>query len=314
MFKYFIKRLILFLVSLFIIMTVLYILTKVSMLRIWSLPHPISEDFADAWEEYKVYITNIFTRWDWGKTQANVKIWNLVFAKFLVSLKYNLVAFVFYFFGGVAFGVLAAYYKNRFIDYVIAFFSMLFNSIPGFVFVFFLILVFGYSLNWVPPQEPFANAATLAKFKGYFIPVIALSVGPMGRISQLVRGEILDSMQSPKYLLLRAKGLTKKQAFFRHGIKDSMVVMVPEIIPIFVFVLNMSFVIEYTYNINGVAELFFKSLISFGGENQAISINTEVAVPIAILLIGIIMVFSLVTDMTIALIDPRIRIHNKKTD
>lgn len=314
MIKYFIKRIILFVTSLFIIMSVLYILTKVSMLSIWSTPHPISEDFAEAWIQYKVYIKNIFTRWDWGTTQLNLRIWDLVLEKFLVSLKYNMVAFVFYFGGGVAFGVLAAYYKNKFIDYIIAFFSMLFNSIPGFVFVFFLILVFGYSLNWVPPQEPFANASSLAKLKGYFIPVIALSVGPMGRISQLVRGEILDSMQSPKYLLLRAKGLTKKQAFFRHGIKDSMVVMVPEIIPIFVFVLNMSFVIEYTYNINGIAELFFKSLISFGGENQAISINTEVAVPIAILLIGIIMAFSLVTDMTIALIDPRIRIHNTKTN
>lgn len=314
MIKYFIKRVILFTVSLFIIMSIMYILTKVSMLRIWSMPHPISEDFAEAWAQYKVYIENIFRHWDWGITRMNYRIWDLVFEKFLVSLKYNLVAFIFYFFGGVALGVLAAYYKNKFIDYVIAFFSMLFNSIPGFVFVFFLILVFGYYLNWVPPQEPFANATSLAKFKGYFIPVIALSLGPMGRISQIVRGEILDSMQSPKYLLLRAKGLTKKQAFFRHGIKDSMVVMVPEIIPIFVFVLNMSFVIEYTYNINGIAELFFKSLISFGGENQAISINTEVAVPIAILLIGIIMAFSLITDMTIALIDPRIRIQAKKTN
>lgn len=291
MFKYFIKRVILFTIALFVIMSVMYILTKVSMLRIWSMPHPISEDFAEAWAQYKIYLSNIFNHWDWGTTNLNIRIWDLVFEKFIVSLKYNVVAFALYFFGGIGFGVLAAYYKNRFIDYIIAFFSMLFNSIPGFVFVFFLILVFGYYFKWVPPQEPFANATTLAKLKGYFIPVIALSLGPMGRISQIVRGEILDSMQSPKYLLLRAKGLTKKQAFFRHGIKDSMVVMIPEIIPIFIFVLNMSFVIEYTYNINGIAELFFKSLISFGGENQAISINTEVAVPIATLLIGIIMVF-----------------------
>jgi len=282
------------------------------MLSIWSTPHPISEDFAQAWIDYKIYISNILTDWNWGSNSMNVPIWDIVLARMVVTLRYNLVAFAVYFSGGVIFGVLAAYYKNKFIDYFVALFSMLFNSIPGFVLIFFLIIVFGYVLNWFPPQEPFANADLLRKVKGYFIPVLALSLGPMGRIAQIIRGEMLDSMQSQKYLLLRAKGLTKKQAFIRHGIKDSMTVMVPEIIPIFVFVINMSFVIEYTYNINGIAELFMKSLISFGDEYSAIIINSEIAVPIATLLVATIMLFSLITDLTLAFIDPRIRIRSKK--
>jgi len=295
-------------------MTVMFILTRVSMLRIWALPHPIIDDFRIAWSEYLVYIENIFTRWDWGYTRSGIPIWAYVFDKMMITLKYNLVALVIYFTGGVVLGVLAAYHKNKFIDYFISLFSMLFNSIPGFVFIFFLILVFGYGLNWFPPQEPFANASLLRTIKGYFIPVVALSVGPMGKIAQTIRGEMIESMQTPQYLLLRAKGLTKKQAFLRHGLKDSLVVMVPELIPLFVFVINMSFVIEYTYNINGIALLFFRSLISFGGENNAIMVNTAIAVPVGVLLIGIIMVFSLISDMTLALIDPRISIKSKKTE
>lgn len=283
------------------------------MLRIWSLPHPISEDFSRAWDEYKVYITNILTKWDWGKDKYHVPIWDLVLEKMRISFRYNFIAFIIYFFGGVALGVVAAYYKNKFADYVIAMFSMLFNSIPGFVLIFFLILVFGYHLNWFPPQEPFQNADTSRKILGYFIPVMALSFGPMGKIAQTIRGEILDSMEAPQYLLLRAKGLTKKQAFLRHGIKDSMVVMLPQIVPTFVYVINMSFVIEYTYNINGIASLFFSSLISFGGDNKAIVVNTIIVVPIATLLMAIIMFFSIISDITLALIDPRISIRSKKT-
>ncbi|QWC00524.1 ABC transporter permease [Mycoplasmatota bacterium] len=314
MIKYLLQRLIFLAISLFIIMSILFILTRVSMLSIWSLPHPIIVDFRIAWADYLIYIENIFTKWDWGTTNNGIPMWNYVFQKMMISLKYNLVAFVVYFTGGVAMGILAAYYKNKFFDYVVSFFSMLFNSIPGFVFIFFLILVFGYILNWFPPQEPFANADTLRKIKGYFIPVIALSVGPMGKIAQTIRGEILESMQSPQYLLLRAKGLTKKQAFLRHGLKDSLVVMIPETIPLFVFVINMSFVIEYTYNINGIALLFFKSLISFGGSNNAIIVNTSVAVPVGVLLVGTIMIFSLISDMTLAFLDPRISIKSKKTE
>ncbi|MDA3932098.1 MAG: ABC transporter permease [Tenericutes bacterium] len=314
MIKYLLKRLIFFAVSLFIIMTIMFILTRVSMLSIWASPHPIIEDFRFAWNEYLIYLERIVTKWDWGHTRAGVPIWNYVLEKMVVTLKYNLVALVIYFSGGVTLGVIAAYYKNRFLDYFISLFSMLFNSIPGFVFIFFLILVFGYGLNWFPPQEPYANASLLRSIKGYFIPVVALSVGPMGRIAQTIRGEIIESMQTPQYLLLRAKGLTKKQAFLRHGLKDSLVVMVPELIPLFVFVINMSFVIEYTYNINGIALLFFRSLISFGGENNAIIVNTDIAVPVGVLLVGIIMVFSLITDMTLALLDPRISIKSKKSE
>ncbi|HKL47510.1 MAG TPA: ABC transporter permease, partial [Candidatus Izemoplasmatales bacterium] len=300
-------------ISIFIVITAVFIFTRVSMLQIWSTPHPIGQDFKIAFAEYRIYLENIFTRWDWGRDKYYMPIWDTVFQKAVISLKYNVVAFVVYMGGGVAFGLLAAYYQNKWIDYVINFFSMLFNSIPGFVFIFFLILVFGYYFNWFPPQEPFQNASTLRTIKGYFIPVIALSIGPMGRVAQIVRGEIIESMQSPQYLLLRAKGLTRKQAFLRHGLKDSMVVLIPESIPLFVFVINMSFVIEYTYNINGIAKLFFKSLISFGGETQSIMVNTQVVVPIAALLMTTIMFFSLITDITLAFIDPRISIQSKKT-
>jgi len=291
----------------------MFILTRVSMLSIWALPHPIIEDFKIAWAEYLIYIEKIFTSWNWGYTRLGIPIWTYVFDKMMITLQYNLVALLVYFTGGVALGVIAAYHKNKFLDYIISLFSMLFNSIPGFVLIFFLILVFGYGLGWFPPQEPFANASLLRTIKGYFIPVLALSLGPMGKIAQTIRGEMIESMQTPQYLLLRAKGLTKKQAFLRHGLKDSLVVMVPELIPLFVFVINMSFVIEYTYNINGIALLFFRSLISFGGENNAIIVNTAIAVPVGVLLVGIIMVFSLISDMTLALLDPRISIKSKKT-
>ena len=283
------------------------------MLQIWSTPHPISEDFTRAFSEYKIYLNNIINHWDWGRDEYYMPIWDTVLSKAIVSLKYNIVAFIVYMLGGIGFGLLAAYYQHKWVDVVINFFSMLFNSIPGFVFIFFLILVFGYFLNWFPPQEPFQNASTLRTIKGYFIPVIALSVGPMGRVAQIVRGEIIDSMQSPQYLLLRAKGLTRKQSMLRHGLKDSLVILIPESIPLFVFVINMSFVIEYTYNINGIAKLFFQSLISFGGDNQAIMVNTQIVVPITALLMSTIMIFSLITDVTLAFLDPRISIQSKKT-
>lgn len=313
---YIFKRLILMVISLFIIVSMVFILTRVSMLQIWGAPHPIGGDFAIAWEEYLIYIQRILKDWYWGVDEYYIPIWDTVISKALISFRYNLIAFIIYFFFGIFFGFIAAFYKNKWQDFVISFFSMLFNSIPGFVMIFLLILVFAYHFNWLPAQEPYQIHSVARKLKGYIIPVIALSIGPMGRIAQIIRNELVESTQSPQYLLLRAKGLTRKQSFIKHGLKDSMVTLIPELVPLLVFVINMSFVIEYTYNINGLALYFFESLLSFSGTGDglnSVAVNTLVVVPISVLLMGTIMIFSLVTDVSLALIDPRISIRSKKT-
>jgi len=189
---------------------------------------------------------------------------------------------------------------------------MIFNAIPSFIVIFFLVIYVGYKWGWLAPQEPYYSAPLLKQLEGMIIPVFALSIGPMGKFAQLVRGEIVENLNGDHFILLKVKGLTKRQVIRRHALKDSLIALIPQIIPTFVFVIGMSFVIESVYNIQGVSNLFLDSIVVPTSMYSYLYIDVNVVVAIGILLYGIIMITSIVTDISLSILDPRIRITGKK--
>ncbi len=311
MLKYITKRTIWMIINIFFVLTFLYLILTLSMLIIWTrLPIDIMLDMS--LEAYKTYITNIFTSWDFGLSSRGVDVWELVWPKLLLSLKYNFVALFIYVFFGVFLGMIAAIRKNKLLDVLVSIFSMIFQSIPSFVVAFFLVFVVGYKWKLLIPQAPYYSAPFLEQLEGMIIPVISLTLWPLGKFTQLVRGEIVEKMNSDYFLLLRAKGLTKTQAVIRHSLKDAVTTVIPEIIPTFVIVIGLSFVVESIYNIQGVSNLLMDSIVLVGEWYTSVIIDVNVVVTIGILLYGAIMITSLITDILLPILDPRVRITGKK--
>ncbi|MDY0139248.1 MAG: ABC transporter permease [Candidatus Izemoplasmatales bacterium] len=311
MLKYILKRIILMIISMIVVLAFTYMILNVSMTLKWTRL-TFTEAFSVHWEGFKLYLGNIINDWDWGTSMKGVDVWQLLGRKLLISLKYNFVALFVYVPFGVLLGVIAAVKKNKLTDYIISAFSMVFNAIPSFIIIFFLVIFVGYKWGLLVPQEPYYSAPFLKQIEGLAIPVIALSVGPMGNFAQIVRGEIIENLNSEHFILLRTKGLTKKQAIFRHALKDSLITVIPQIIPTFVFVIGMSFFIESVYNIQGIANLFLDSIIMPTSMYSYLYIDVPVVVAIGILLYGTIMVTSLFADISLSILDPRIRITGKK--
>lgn len=311
MLKYITKRTIWMVINIFIVLSFLYLILSLSMLIIWTrIPFDVMLDMS--FDAYKTYIVNIFTNWDFGLSFSEIDVWELVWPKLMLSLKYNFVALFIYVIFGVLFGMIAAIRKNKILDVLVSIFSMIFQSIPSFIVAFFLVFVVGYKWQLLIPQAPYYSAPFLEQLEGMIIPVIALSLWPLGKFTQLVRGEIVEKMNSDYFLLLRAKGLTRTQAVIRHSLKDAVTTVIPEIIPTFVIVIGLSFVVETIYNIQGVSNLLMDSIVIVGEIYSSVIIDVNVVVTIGILLYGAIMVTSLITDILLSVLDPRVRISGKK--
>ena len=312
MFKYIVKRIILIIISMLVVLVFTYMILSISMMMKWN-SMTFSEAFPYAWNNFKFYFENIIRYWDFGTSIRGKDVWELIGRKLLISMKYNITALFIYVPFGVLLGVIAAVKKNKIADVIISAFSMVFNAIPSFIVIFFLVMYVGYKWDLLLPQEPYYSAPLAKQLEGMIIPVIALSIGPMGKFAQLVRGDIIENLNSDHFILLRAKGLTRRQAIVRHSIRESLVTIFPQIIPTFVFVIGMSFFIETVYNIQGIANLFLDSLIIISGVYGGyLYIDVNVVVAIGILLYGAIMLTSLIADITLGLLDPRIRITGKK--
>ncbi len=311
MFTYVIKRVFSIAISIIIVTTLLYVLLHASMSGYWGTA-PFKDNVFYAWGDFKVYVSGIVNDFDFGKSLNDEDVWALVWPKFKLSMLYNLTALAIFVPTGIVLGVIAAVYKNKTIDVIISSFAMIFTSIPAFLLIFFLVIYVGYGLRVLPPIAPAYSAPLHTQILGFIIPVFALSAGPIGKIAQIVRGELLEIMNSEHFLLARAKGLTRRTAILRHGLRESMITVIPEIIPTFMLMIGFSFVVEQTYNIFGVSKLLFDAMIVPGEYYNTLNIDVPVVVVIGGLLYTIILIASLFTDILITLVDPRIHMIKTK--
>ncbi|MFW6318755.1 MAG: ABC transporter permease [Bacillota bacterium] len=228
-----------------------------------------------------------------------------------LTLRINVVVLVAFIVIGSLLGVISALKRHSLTDAIISSITMFFNSIPPIFLIFPLIVIFGYQLEILPRFFPVSEPRISQRILGYVIPVIALGGPAISSISRLVRGELVESINAEYMMLARVKGLSRRQAIIRHGFRNAMVPIIPEIPTLFMGVLMSSFFIESVYNINGLANWYLKSMYRqyFGSGYFFIIIPN--AMIISLFYAGLVISLNVVTDVSLGLIDPRIHMGKK---
>ncbi len=264
-------------------------------------PVPVSK-------QYYIWVKDIVTEWDWGistKYQFGTPVFDILKQRIPVTLRLNLAALFFYIPIGFGLGILAALKKNSVTDNVISLTVMIFISIPSFVTMTFLLMIFGYSLEWVPTQFVSGQADFAKQVTSMILPVMGLSFGAIASLTRFTRAELTEVLTSEFLLLARTKGLTKNQAVIRHAMRNSMVPLVPGIIGSFVSLLSGSVVIELIYGIPGTGRVYIRA-ITRGEYDFNLAVGTTAFYTI-ISLFAVLLV-----DLSYGIVDPRIRMGAKK--
>ncbi|MBQ8953742.1 MAG: ABC transporter permease [Clostridia bacterium] len=317
--KYIIKRVLLMFFTLFVIMTMYFMLIRM-------LPRELPTDkvhaeaIASRWEalgynkplltQYGIYLRNIITKWDFGTSwyiAFRQPAWNVLIDRLLPTVLVNLYSLIFSIPIGIGLGIFAAVKKNKWQDSFISTMVMLFVSIPSYVYAFLVQFLLYFKLGWLPLQVySLADAGghwlTWKMFYSMIAPVLALSFGEIAGLCRFTRAELTETLTSDYMLLARTKGLTKAQATTRHALKNAMVPILPMIISSFIGILGGSFVIEQIFSIPGVGQLYLKSINLF---DYDVFMMDGVFYTFIGLLAGI------VVDISYGFIDPRIRMGEK---
>lgn len=257
-------------------------------------------------KQYVSWIKNLI-KWDWGlstRIEVGKPAFGVLSSRMGTTLVLNFIALIFYIPIGLILGIIAALYKDKSIDNFISFAVMIMISIPGFVVMIMLVMIFGYQLEWVPTIYPAKDAEMLIRLRGLILPVLALSFGAIAGLCRLTRAELTEVMTSEFLLLARTKGLTRKQAVVRHAMRNSMVPLVPSIIFSFVGLLSGSVIIEMIYSIPGTGQVFLRSLTRNAYDYNVMLSATAFYTVITLFAI-------LLVDLTYGIIDPRIRMGGR---
>ena len=333
MFKYVTKRLGLMLFTFFIIFTMCFVLIKLLPIPTNALPGQdpeiimktlegrgwitnIREGENGVWEydrvpilrQYGTYIKRIVTQGDFGLVTTygeylRMDIWEVFVSHLPPTILINIYSTLIGVPIGLALGILAALKKNKWQDQVINIVIILLISVPGIVLALMIQYVFCFKLGWFPlTMSTSDDYFTWEVFRSMLPAVFALCLGSIASYARYTRAELSEVLTGEFMLLARTKGLTKRQAIYRHAMRNSMVVIFPSILSEFVSVLSGSLIIERMFGINGVGGLYLNS-ITFQDYDFFMLLSgfyTLVSLTAAI-----------VIDISYGFIDPRIRMGAK---
>mgnify|MGYP001343820569 CR=1 FL=1 len=177
-------------------------------------------------------------------------------------------------------------------------------SIPGYALGVLLLSYFGGDIfplhGWRSPN--FDELSLLGKIKDQihhaFLPILCYMVGGFATTTVLMKNSLMENLSQDYVRTAFAKGLSEKRVIFFHAVRNSLIPLATGIGGAIGVVLAGSYLIEKTFGIDGIGLLGFYALI-----------DKDYNIMMGFLVIGVFirLIGNLISDLTYALIDPRIR-------
>ena len=203
----------------------------------------------------------------------------------------------------LALGLYAASRHNRLGDVGVMAASQLGIAIPNFWFAILLILLFAVKLQWVsaggfPGWSEEDGGGLWEGLQALILPAIALALVQAAILARVTRSAVLEVMREDFVRTARAKGLSRRQALWRHVLRNAMIPVLTVMGLQFANLITGTIVIENVFVLPGIGRLVF----------QAISNRDLVVVrDVVMLLAAVVVLVNFVVDLLYALIDPRLR-------
>lgn len=261
------------------------------------------------WVRYERWLRMVFLHWNWGWTPRGEAINTLIGTRVGVSVRLVTIGTVIAMAGGVAVGAWSAVRQYGWGDRIVSFICMLLISTPTMVLAVVLQLgatkfnqatgtQFFQFIGETGQHGSYLGAGFVNRLQHLLLPTISLAALSLASYSRYQRNLMLDTLGADYVRTARAKGLRKSQAIRHHALRNAIIPMATY----FAFGVAEIFVgaavTEQVYAWNGMGSYSVTSI-------QQQDINGAVAV---VAFSGVCtLAGALLSDVLIAIIDPRVR-------
>ncbi len=163
---------------------------------------------------------------------------------------------------GMFFGIIAALYRNRFLDKLCMVLSILGISMPGF-WIGMNLIIFLAVKNPIFPSVGYMSIADGGLSQTlYFLtlPALAMGIQRSASIARVTRSSMLDVLGDDYIRTARAKGLKKPKIVFVHALKNAANPILTQIGISVAHLMGGSVVIEKLFNVPGIGRLAYDSI------------------------------------------------------
>lgn len=196
-------------------------------------------------------------------------------------------------------GILAASKRGSAADTLVMGITQLGVAIPNFWFAMLIVLVFAINLRWFSAGGfPGWDSGFWVAMKALTLPAVSLALPQASILARVMRSALLDTLGEDFVRSARAKGLNRRQALWRHALRNAMIPVLTIIGLQFSFLLAGAIIIENVFFLPGLGRLVFQSI----SQRDLIVVESVV-----MLLVFAVVVVNFTVDIAYALVDPRLR-------
>ena len=244
-------------------------------------------------EQYVVWLKGVVTG-DMGKSfVSGQSVFKTFVSTIPATIALAVTSVVLTGFISIPFGILSAVKQNRFVDYLIRFFSFIGNSLPNFFVSLLLIYLFSLKLGWFPVM------GNSQGWKSIILPTLTLSLAMAAKYTRQVRVTVLEELGKDYVQGARARGVKEIKILYFSVLKASMLTIVTLLALSIGSLLGGTAIVESIFMWDGVGKMAV----------DAITMRDYPVIQAYVIWMAVIYVLvNLVTDIIYCYLDPRIRI------
>ncbi|WP_397539556.1 oligopeptide ABC transporter permease [Rummeliibacillus pycnus] len=319
MWKTIIRRVLVMIPQLFVLSLLIFIMAKfmpgdpfTGLITPQTDPNRIEElrqaaGFYDPWYvQYWHWISNAF-HGDFGDSYSfKMSVASLIGERGLNTLWLSLLSVILVYLIAIPLGVLAGRYQNSLFDKSVVLYSFISYAVPTFVLSLIFLFIFGYQFTWFPTSgtvdvkyDPGTFGYYWSKIYHLLLPAITYALLGTTGVIQYLRSEIIDAKTQDYVKTARSKGIPMRKVYSRHIFRNSLLPIAAFLGFTITGLLGGSVFIETIFGYPGMGQLFI----------QAISARDYSVITTLVLLFGFLTLLgSLLSDIIMSIVDPRIRI------
>lgn len=258
-------------------------------------------------QQYVTWISDIVLRGDFGQSfRWNIPVATLLGERLLLTVALSLITLLFVWALSLPIGVISAIRQYSVWDYLLTFIGFVGLAIPNFLIALVLMYLsfkyLGQSVGGLfSPQyvnAPWSVARVMDLLSHLWVPMIVLGTAGTAELVRTLRANLLDEVRKPYVTTARTRGLSETRLLFKYPLRHALNPFVSSQSGIFVNIVSGGTIVSIVLGLQTIGPLLLESF-----QDQDMFLAGSSIMMLAVLA----MVGTIVSDVVLAWLDPRIR-------
>lgn len=267
---------------------------------IWAAQNGMNHPYLS---RFWTYVSQVFFHLNLGHSyKQNMSVWQIIALYVPRTIWLALTSLILTIVIAIPLGIFQASRRNTVFDYSATGTAFILYAMPSFLLC--MLLLEAFSFHWPHlPSAPPSGVAPWAIFTdplGFLLPVVALTLLSVAGLSRFMRGTVLEVMVQDYVRTAKAKGCSNRRTLFRHAFRNALGPIITILGLSLPALFGGALIVETVFNYGGL-----------GVQTVTAAINLDVPIVLGItLLVSIFTLLgNLLADVTLGLVNPRIRIE-----